>query len=307
MCTLLLIAVALSVFFYAFPEIDKAVTGLFYQPGVGFPAAKKAALNDFRNLASNLSIALPVTLGLALGLKLLYPSKPCLCSPRLSLYFISLYLIGPVLIVNGLLKSFWGRPRPVSTIDFGGIWPFHEAWVIADHGWLNRSFSSGEAATVACLLPLALFVPREWRWQVTALVGVLVAATSLNRIAFGAHFLSDVTISICLILVVAAALHRVFFVTHADALTDEALERSLTDLGHGWARQRARVNAAVIGALSGAGLAVAGLFRAQLRSADPAIASVAETLRSRLGTLVPLSLTGGRTVRRLSQATPNKS
>ncbi|MDQ0510344.1 phosphatase PAP2 family protein [Ancylobacter amanitiformis] len=258
---------------------------------MGFPAAKKNALIDFRNLASNLSIALPVTLALALGLKLIYPSKPCLCSPRMSLYFISLFLIGPTLIVNGVLKSFWGRPRPVSVIDFGGMWPFHEAWVIADHGWLNRSFSSGEAATVACLLPLTLFVPRPWRVQVVTLVGVLVAATSLNRIAFGAHFLSDVTISICLMLVISVVLHRVFFVTHAAALSDEVLEQRLTVIGLDWAGRRAALRARTGRMVADGVNALARVGHAQLRSARAVAATAASFIATRrdVGRRMPLT------------------
>jgi len=308
--TAFLLTLIASAIFYNLPGIDRAFTGLFYEPGRGFPAAKIGMLIDFRNLASNLSVALPITLGLALTLKLIYPSKPCLLSPRMSLYFISLFLIGPALMVNGVLKSFWGRPRPVSVIDFGGPWPFHEAWVIANHGWLNRSFSSGEAATVACLLPLALFVPRQWRWQVATLVGMLVAATSLNRIAFGAHFLSDVTISICLMLIVAAVLRHLFFVSYADALSDPALEVRLTALGRSWARQRAETNVRIGRLLTAVYTKLAGFVLAQGASARAAATWIAGSgVRGRIvRTLAPLSsVTAGSTVRRLSQATPTRS
>lgn len=222
-----------------FPAIDRGFTSLFYTAGEGFAASRMRGLIDFRNLASNLSVALPVMLGLCLVLKLIYPAKPSLISPRFSCYVIGLFLLGPALVVNGVLKTFWGRPRPVNTTDFGGPWAFQEAWVMAEQAFSNRSFSSGEAATVACLLPLALFVPKEWRWQVTALVAVFVVATSLNRIAFGAHYLSDVTISIALMLTIAATLHHLMFVRHAALWRDEVLEARLTTLGEDWARQRA--------------------------------------------------------------------
>ncbi|WP_250152658.1 phosphatase PAP2 family protein [Ancylobacter radicis] len=239
-------------------------------------------LNDFRNLASNLSVALPVMLGLCLTLKLLYPSKPCLVSPRVSCYFLGLFLIGPGLLVNGLLKSFWGRPRPVSTQDFGGPWPFHEAWVMADHGLFNRSFTSGEAATVACLLPLALFVPREWRWQVTALVAIFVAATSLNRIAFGAHFLSDVTISIALMLLIAAVLRYLMFVRHAAHWNDEVLEARLTRLGEDGARSRAALALRLRGA-SVAAWQKAGALAAVSRANTNGLLTHVSTLMARAG------------------------
>lgn len=245
------LTLSISAIFYLFPTIDRNFTYLFYTPGEGFAAARMRGLIDFRNLASNLSVALPVMLGLCLALKLIYPAKPCLVSPRFSCFFIGLFLLGPGLLVNGVLKTLWGRPRPVNTVDFGGPYPFQEAWVMAEHAFFNRSFSSGEAATVACLLPLALFVPREWRWQVTALVAVFVAATSLNRIAFGAHYLSDVTVSIALMLTIAAVLRHLMFVRHEALWRDEVLEARLTSLGDAWARQRA-AHAAALGAGIGA-------------------------------------------------------
>lgn len=307
--------IILSLFFYVFPSVDRTVTALFYQPGAGFPAARVEALRDFRNLAANFTVILPLVLVVALGLKLVYPSKPCLFSPRMSLYFISLFLIGPALIVNGVLKSLWGRPRPVNITEFGGMWPFQEAWVIGEHGLLNRSFTSGEAATIACLLPLALFVPREWRWQVAALIGVLVVATSLNRIAFGAHFLSDVTISIGLMLIVAAVLHRVFFVDRADVLSDSALEARLTAYGQRWAADRAafrrrsgelvaafrKAAAAFLAAQGATARAVAGRIEASI-GGEAAVRALVAPLTAPLS-----SLTGGKTVRRLSQTTPNRS
>lgn len=313
--SLFAVTVFLSFFFYSFPSVDRAATALFYQPGAGFPATRIEALRDFRNLAANLTVILPVAFSLGLFLKLVYPSKPCLFSPRMSLYFISLFLIGPALMVNGVLKSFWGRPRPVNITEFGGIWPFQEAWVIGEHGLLNRSFTSGEAATIACLLPLALFVPREWRWQVATLIGVLVVATSLNRIAFGAHFLSDVTISIGLMLTLAAALHRLFFVDRAEMLCDAALEARLTAYGQRWAADRAafrRRSGEVLAAFTravGTFLTAQGAAARMVAGRSEASIGGEAMVRALVTPLAaPLSsLTGGRTVRRLSQTTPNRS
>ncbi|MFD2029753.1 phosphatase PAP2 family protein [Ancylobacter dichloromethanicus] len=205
-------------------------------------------------------MTLPIVLVVVIVLKLSYPSKPSLLPPRMSLFFITLFLTGPVLLVNGLLKPFWGRPRPVNVEEFGGMWPFLPAWMVGPEGLANRSFSSGEAATAACLLPLILFLPREWRWQVGALLSVFVATVSLNRIAFGAHFLSDVLISIGLMLVLAAALRHLIFVHCRDTLSDEALERQLTALGHRMAADRAAFRRGLSVRLARARGAIASFF-----------------------------------------------
>ncbi|CAA0103762.1 Uncharacterised protein [Starkeya nomas] len=301
----------ISALLYLFPFIDRSFSHLFYVHEQGFPAARIDVLRDFRTLASHLTVALPILLALAIGLKLLYPAKPSLVSPRFSLYFIALFSIGPGLMVNGALKSFWGRPRPVNIEEFGGAWPFQPAWVIGPEGLLNRSFTSGEAATIACLLPLALFVPREWRVQVAAILGVLVAAVSLNRIAFGAHFLSDVTISIGLMLTLAAALYRVIFVDYAETFADAALEARLTAFGELWAGRRAAFRRSIRASLAGAGAAVLALLGAQRAMARRIGASFigAEAARGMGATVLVLlsSTTGGSSVRRLSQTTPNRS
>lgn len=267
----LLLTLALSLLFFSFPEIDLAIARLFFEPDQGFPAARVAILQDFRYLASHLAVALPLVLTLGIWLKLAYPSKPCLLPPRLSLYFMSLFLAGPALLVNGILKVFWGRPRPVNVDEFGGLWTFLPAWVMGTDG-VNRSFSSGEAATAACLLPLLLFIPREWRWQIGTLLAIFVAAVGLNRMAFGAHFLSDVTISIGLMLTLAAALHHLFFVRYAEALSDEALEAKLTALGHRCAADRAALARLIGRAL--------GSYRAPPAPASPLREPSCETLAS---------------------------
>ncbi|WP_428031190.1 phosphatase PAP2 family protein [Ancylobacter sp.] len=233
------LTVAVSGLFYLVSGIDLAVAHLFFEPGSGFPASRIEALNSFRTFASNVSLTLPLVLVVTLALKLAYPSKPSLLPPRLSLFFIALFLAGPALLVNGILKPFWGRPRPINVVDFGGPWVFEKPWVIGMQGLGNHSFSSGEAATTACLLPLILFVPREWRWQIGAPLAIFVAAVSLNRIAFGAHFLSDVVISIGLMLVLAAVLRHLFFVRYREVLSDAALEERLTALGLRMADDRA--------------------------------------------------------------------
>lgn len=237
--TAILATAALSVLFYLFPQIDLAVAGLFHAPGRSFPAAQIPLLQDFRTFGSNISLALPLLLLIGVVLKLSFPAKTSLVPPRMALFFISLYLLGPALLVNGILKPYWGRPRPMNTEHFGGAWPFQGPWVIGPPGLGNHSFSSGEGAFIACLLPLVLFVPREWRWPVGTLLGIFVAAVGLSRVAFGGHYLSDVVISIGLMLILAAALHHLIFVRYRHTLSDAALEKRLTALGDHMAGQRA--------------------------------------------------------------------
>ncbi|MFD2138851.1 phosphatase PAP2 family protein [Ancylobacter oerskovii] len=226
----LLAMLLISALFILMPGIDLAVTRQFYVPGDGFPLAHNGRLQDLRMVGSNIPVAVAVVVIAALALKMLHPRRPCLLPARFTLYFASLYLLGPVLLVNGIFKTLWGRPRPVKVEAFGGSFPFLDAWSLGE-SFTHRSFVSGEAATVACLLPLALFVPRPWRWRVLAMLGMLVAMVSLNRVAFGAHFLSDILIAIAMVLTIAVVLRQVFYVSHAELFCDARLETELTRIG----------------------------------------------------------------------------
>ena len=63
---------------------------------------------------------------------------------------------------------------------------------------------------------------------------------SLNRIAYGGHFLSDVVLSWAITLTVIAAAHRLIYVHPPAVLTEGRLEQALTDFGEKMATRRRR-------------------------------------------------------------------
>lgn len=228
----LLITLSLSAIFVSFPQIDTAISRLFYVEGQGFPAGKITALNTFRAFGQYFPLTLTIVLVAGLLLKLIYPSRPSLFSPRFTLYFASLFLLGPALTVNGILKPLFDRPRPRHIAEFGGDDVFVHAWGFGGQYFDDRSFVSGEAAVVVCLIPLAFFVPIVWRRCVFVLLSLFAALTALNRIAFGAHFLSDVLIAAGLMAMLSIALAYVFYGRSGAKACDIKLEAALTDLGH---------------------------------------------------------------------------
>ncbi|MBB5274254.1 membrane-associated phospholipid phosphatase [Rhizobium rosettiformans] len=228
----LLVTLTLSAIFVTFPQIDIAVSRLFYVEGRGFPASKMTALNTFRAFGQYFPLTLTIVLVFGLVLKLIYPSRPSLFPPRFTLYFASLFLLGPALLVNGIFKPIFDRPRPRSTIDFGGDDLFVHAWAFGGDFFDDRSFVSGEAAVVVCLVPLAFFVPVVWRRCVFVLLSLFAALTALNRIAFGAHFLSDVLIAAGLMAMLSIALAYVFYGRKGAQACDIKLEAEMTALGH---------------------------------------------------------------------------
>ncbi|PYB76914.1 phosphatase PAP2 family protein [Rhizobium wuzhouense] len=245
-----LVTLSLSAFFVSFPAVDLAVSHFFYVEGQGFPATKMTALNTFRAFGQYFPLALTIVLVIGLVLKLIYPSRASLFPPRFTLYFSSLFLLGPALTVNGILKPLIDRPRPRSIIDFGGTEHFIHAWALGGDYFDDRSFVSGEAAVVTCLIPLAFFVPVVWRRCVFCLLSLFAALTALNRIAFGAHFLSDVLIASGLMAMLSIALGHLFYGRPGVQSCDIKLEAALTDFGHRLHAARRRAIARVLDAVT---------------------------------------------------------
>jgi lipid A 4'-phosphatase len=190
LATILVSAVAI-----AWPAIDQLVSSQFYAGAGRFPGRDLLALRALYfagNAATELVIAglLVLLIGKLLGHPLVQA-----VSWRIW-WFLSLSLaIGPGLIIDGVLKPLMNRPRPLQTDLFGGGEPFVSAWQFGQTGLGNRSFPSAEAAAAMYLVAFAMVVPKPWRKRVAAFALLWACAVSLNRIAFGAHYLSDILVA----------------------------------------------------------------------------------------------------------------
>lgn len=112
----------------------------------------------------------------------------------ISIGLVALF-IGPLLITNWILKEFWGRARPFQTLDFGGAEAFSLPGTITDACARNCSFVSGESAAAFWMLWLVPLLPLAWRWKAGLLLLSFALFVAGLRVAFGRHFLSDVTIA----------------------------------------------------------------------------------------------------------------
>lgn len=196
----LLAAMALSLMvFILWPGLDPWVTGLFRNPTSGFSYADKGWPNELRLVVWRLSealIALAVTAFIAgqiIGGSVLGVGQ------RVWAYIVLLYLLGPSLLVDGIVKRLWGRARPADTLEFGGSLRFTPPYEWSDQCVKNCSFVSGEVSgAVALAISLLLLLEvlgkslavgtRACLQLAILLLPVLIA---LQRIAAGRHFLSD--------------------------------------------------------------------------------------------------------------------
>ncbi len=211
-----LLALAVSaVVFVAFPGIDLAVSGWFYEPGRGFPLGQNRTFRAVRDAGIGVSAVTIIALVVAGAVWAVRPSLvhqwPFSRFGTQWLFLVATMGLGAGVIINLVTKPVWGRARPVHISQFGGASEFTPAWVIAKQCKWNCSFVSGEAGATALVLAFCFVVPARWR-LLTLLAGCLFTLViSFARIAVGGHFLSDVVTAWLLMLLVMFILRAQIF------------------------------------------------------------------------------------------------
>jgi lipid A 4'-phosphatase len=199
------ILVLISVVF-AHLDLDRTIAGWFYRPDDKWflghhPIWKVLYLYG----------ALP---GVLLALACLLAWLVSFFNPRLvnwRPYFLLVVLttgIAAGLIVNTVLKQYWGRPRPNQTIEFGGYYAYRNLYPPGIPG-KGASFPSGHAAMGFTFIALFFFRPRSKKIAYGGLTTGLVLGGLLSaaRLVKGAHFPTDVIWSLGIVSMTATALY----------------------------------------------------------------------------------------------------
>jgi lipid A 4'-phosphatase len=191
--------------FLSFPEADIRVSAFFFDPAAGIFTYRSHPAAEALHEATRVCVAGVAAFVLfALGARM---TK----APRLKglrrlfhapgLLFIALvWIVGPGLIVNSLLKEHWGRARPHQVLFFGGDKRFTPPFLPAGECERNCSFSSGDPTAGAAFVAFAA-VDRKRRKFWIALSVILGAAFGTARLVQGKHFLSDVLTSLYIVYV----------------------------------------------------------------------------------------------------------
>ena len=227
---------AISLVFLVFPTVDQAVSAWFYDTAEGFLGPRNETLRAVRELGLFTPKLIVGVLVAALLLKIALPYAASLIPVNVSLFLISSLIIGPGLLVNGVLKAHWGRPRPRNTDLFGGDLPFMPPWLISNHCADNCSFVSGEASSSFWVLAFAFVVPKEWRVATLSVLIPYVVIMSFNRVIFGGHYFSDVLIAWTLNFLILLFAYRFWLADPPPAVRPERMEARLTHLGLGLRR-----------------------------------------------------------------------
>jgi lipid A 4'-phosphatase len=214
-------AVALAVL-TEFPAIDLWVSGIFYQPGRGFPLGDTWPVQLVYRGVPYLATVLVLALLGCLVAALLRRPLPGI-SGRTAAFLLLALAIGPGILTNVVLKDHWGRARPAQIVAFGGTHAFTPAAVPAAQCDHNCSLASGHAALGFFFVSFAFLArTRRRRWLGQGAAIVLGTLFGLARIAQGGHFLSDVVVAGLLVYATSWLLYQAMIVA---AFPAPALQR----------------------------------------------------------------------------------
>ena len=209
----LLAFVVFAFVFQTFPWLDIWFSDLFRSNGRFWPK-NWIVLESVRTFASVLALSVPIIAAIMFTTNLIF--KPATQIPnRVWAYMCTVYILGPALLVNLLLKGYWGRARPQNIPEFGGARPFTPPLTMSDSCPRNCSFVSGEASSImaGALVICLVFLPGLGKNGRIALVsGALFVSTlsSFLRIAKGRHFLSDILFAADFMALIAIVLFFAF-------------------------------------------------------------------------------------------------
>lgn len=188
----LLAVAAASIALFAWTDLDVETARPYFRAGEAnpWPLAQETLWAVLYGAAPwvTASLALAGIAALVAGFR-----RPALRRWRTYGTFILLSVaLGPGLVVNGVLKDHWGRPRPRQIEEFGGLYPYVPPVLVAETP--GRSFPCGHCS-VGYLYALGWWIWRRShpRRAAVSLATGLAAGTllGLGRLAAGGHFLSD--------------------------------------------------------------------------------------------------------------------
>ncbi|HEY4407835.1 MAG TPA: phosphatase PAP2 family protein [Xanthobacteraceae bacterium] len=222
----LALAAAIGVLFGIYPQLDLDLIRPFFDPAVsGFWGSINPWLNGLRDLSRLLVTLLVAPAAFAIVGKLVLPRRPMLIPGRAAVFLVVTLALGPGLLTNIVLKSHWGRPRPVDVIEFGGDQHFVPWWDPRGDCPTNCSFVAGEPSGAFWMLAPAVLVPPAGRALAIAAALAFGSGIGLVRMGGGGHFFTDVAFSGLFTFIIIWLVYGLLF--RWPGTTDRAIERAL--------------------------------------------------------------------------------
>lgn len=128
---------------------------------------------------------------------------------KIGIYLFLVLAIGNGLIVNGLFKEFWGRPRPAQIENFSGTQVYEPSlWI--DTSSYGKSFPCGHATMGFYFYALALLAGMPAQRFLILFATIFGLLIGIGRSSMGGHFLSDTLWAGILLWLTSKALYDAF-------------------------------------------------------------------------------------------------
>src|SRR5256885_1704272 len=223
----LLIGVSAGVLFAVAPQLDIAISRLFFSESYRvFPIQYSLVARHLRDIFTYIIAALAAPAFIAIALKLFLPRRQMLIAGRAAIFMIATLALAPGLMANAILKDYWGRPRPAEIHEFYGPEKFVPWWDPRGSCDKNCSFVAGEGAGGFWTLAPAALAPPAWRAIAYSAALLFGAAAGLLRLSGGAHFFTDVVFSGVFTFLILWIVHGLIY-RWRTRLTDEQVERAI--------------------------------------------------------------------------------
>ena len=229
----LAVATVVGVVFGLWPQLDLALAAPFYDPTRGgFWRSHDALYLRLRDVATWVIVLVALPSALALALRIVRPEWAIPIPGRAALLMLLTLALAPGVVANLMLKEHWHRPRPIDVQEFRGEEHFRPWWDPRGDCPKNCSFVSGESSAAFWTLGPALLAPAPWRLAATGAALAFGSAVSLQRMAAGGHFFSDVVFAGIFTFLVIWVVHGLLYRWRRTRLDEDAVERALARWRH---------------------------------------------------------------------------
>jgi lipid A 4'-phosphatase len=231
---LVALGVVTGVIFAVDPSLDLKVASFFHDMASQPQARRFDRVIDAIRAAGPFVIVAAVAPGVVtLVMKMFSPQRPSPMSGRAALLVVMTLALGPGLLVNGILKETWARPRPGMVTEFGGDLAFMPWWDPRGGCDSNCSFVSGETSSAVWMMAPAMVVPPPWHVPAIGAAGLYALVFGFIRLLAGGHFLTDVIFATIFTGLVIWAAHGLLFRWLTTRIDEKMLDARLEKLGRG--------------------------------------------------------------------------
>lgn len=216
--------------FGIFPELDIAISRVFYEHVIGgntFGWRIYPPLMTARDAGLWVGTIIIVGALAALAFKLLYPRRRSLVSGRAVLFLVVTMALGPGLLVNVILKDHWHRSRPIDVPQLGGSEKFTPWWDPRGGCDNNCAFVSGDVSGAVWTIAPAVLVPLPYRAVAVGAALALGAGMAVVRVMAGGHFTSDVMFAGVFTFLIIWLVYAMIFRWPSTRLSEDNSERRL--------------------------------------------------------------------------------